>query len=54
MPGSRYKRPNREACLVVGEVGAVHSSVEGRNEAGAKGPHLVEENSEVKDVAMVP
>jgi hypothetical protein len=26
-----------------GEVGAVHSSDEGRNEAGAKGPHLVED-----------
>ena len=43
-----------EPNLFGGEVGAVHSSVEGRNEAGAKGPHLVGENSEAKDEAMVP
>lgn len=48
------KRPNGEARPVAGEVGAVHSSDEGGNDAGAKGPHLVEENSEAKDEAMVP
>lgn len=48
------KRPNCKARVVAGEVGAVHSSNEGGNDAGAKGPHLVEENSEAKDEAMVP
>lgn len=45
---------NREARLVGGEVGAVHSNAEAANHRGAKGPHLVEENSEAKDRAMVP
>lgn len=36
------------------EVGAVHSSNESRNEAGAKGPHLIDGNSEAKDAAMAP
>src|SRR5882724_4653645 len=40
---------SREARLVRGEVGAVHSSVEAANPRGAKGPHLVDVNSEAKD-----
>lgn len=32
-----------------GEVGEVHSSREGGNDAGAKGPHLVNANSEGVD-----
>ncbi len=51
-PGSRYKRPNREACLVVGEVGGARSSDEAANPRGAKGPHLVEVSSETQDCAM--
>lgn len=35
-----------------GEVGAVHSSAEGGNDAGAKGPYLVDENSAGQDEAM--
>ena len=31
------------------EVGAVHSSDEAANDRGAKGPHLVDVNSEAKD-----
>ena len=37
-----------------GAVGSVHSSDEGRNETGAKGPNLVEVNSEAQDCAMAP
>lgn len=37
-----------------GEVGAVHSSDESRNEAGAKGPHLSTGNSGASDEAMAP
>lgn len=37
-----------------GEVGAVHSSGEGGNDAGAKGPYLVDENSAGQDEAMAP
>ena len=37
-----------------GEVGAVHSSTDGGNDAGAKGPHLVEVNSGANDEAMAP
>ena len=40
---------SREARLVRGEVGAVHSSDEAANHRGAKGPHLVEVNCEAKD-----
>ena len=40
---------NREAGLVAGAVGAVHSSDEAANHRGAKGPHLVEVNSEAED-----
>lgn len=46
---SGCKWSNHEARLVEGEVGAVHSSDEGGNNAGAKGPYLVEENSEARD-----
>lgn len=35
-----------------GAVGAVHSSVEGGNDAGAKGPYSIDGNSEVEDEAM--
>lgn len=40
---------SREACLVRGAVGAVHSSDETANPRGAKGPHLVEVDCEAKD-----
>jgi len=40
---------NREAGLVWGAVGAVHSSGEAANPRGAKGPHLVEVNREAED-----
>ena len=49
-PASGHKWPNHKARLVGGEVGAVHSSGEGGNDAGAKGPHSVEENSEAEEV----
>ena len=35
-----------------GEVGTVHSSDEGGNDAGAKGPYLVDEDSAGQDAAM--
>lgn len=37
-----------------GEVGSVHSSDEGRNETGAKGPNLNAGNSVARDEAMAP
>lgn len=37
-----------EVRLARGEVGEVHSSGEGGNDAGAKGPHLVNANGEGK------
>ena len=40
---------SREACSVLGEVGAVHSSVEMANHHGAKGPYLVDVNSEARE-----
>jgi hypothetical protein len=40
---------SREAGLVPGAVGAVHSSDEAANPRGAKGPHLVDVNSEAED-----
>lgn len=40
---------SREAGLVSGAVGAVHSSDETANPRGAKGPHLVDVNSEAED-----
>jgi hypothetical protein len=43
---------SNERCkvrLARGEVGEVHSSDEGGNDAGAKGPHLVNANGEGKD-----
>jgi hypothetical protein len=40
---------NREAGLVWGAVGAVHSSGEAANHREAKGPHLVEVNCEAED-----
>jgi RNA-directed DNA polymerase len=47
--------PNQgKARVAGGEVGAVHSSDEGGNDAGAKGPYLVDENSAGQDEAMAP
>ena len=43
-----------EAEATRGAVGSVRSSNEGRNETGAKGPNLVEVNSEAQDRAMAP
>lgn len=40
---------SREAGLVAGAVGAVHSSDEAANHRRAKGPHLVEVNCETED-----
>lgn len=40
---------NCEVGLVVGAVGAVHSSDEAANPRGAKGPHLVDVNCEAED-----
>jgi RNA-directed DNA polymerase len=46
--------PAEEADAARGEVGSVHSSDEGRNEAGAKGPNLNAGNSGATDEAMAP
>ena len=43
-----------EAGAARGEVGSVHSSGEGRNETGAKGPNLIGVNSEAAGFAMAP
>lgn len=52
---TRSTTPNQgEARAADGEVGAVHSSAEGGNDAGAKGPYLVDENSAGQDEAMAP
>ena len=40
---------SREAGLVAGAVGAVHSSAEAANPRGAKGPHLVDVNCAAED-----
>jgi len=40
---------SREAGLVRGAVGAVHSSDEAANPRRAKGPHLVDVNCEAED-----
>ena len=42
----------REVRAACGAVGAVHSSDEGGNDTGAKGPHSIDGNSEAEDVAM--
>lgn len=47
-PSGQTARPEPAAAAV----GAVHSSDEGSNEAGAKGPHLVEGDSAAKDEVM--
>src|ERR1017187_1105672 len=44
----------REARLAGAEVGDARSSNEAANPRGAKGPHLVEVNSETQDCAMAP
>ena len=56
IPASGWQHPtagtsgqSREAALARVEVGAVHSSDEAGNDRGAKGPHLVNANSEAKD-----
>ena len=56
IPASGRQRPTagtsgeyREADLACVEVGAVRSSEEAGNDRGAKGPHLVNANSEAKD-----
>src|SRR3989304_8130540 len=54
-PNARYtSAPAEEAGAARGEVGSVHSSVEGRNETGAKGPNLNAGNSVATDEAMAP
>lgn len=46
--------PAGEAATARGAVGSVHSSEEGRNEAGAKGPNLNAGNRVATDEAMAP
>jgi hypothetical protein len=54
-PNLRHNSAQAEKVGVVRrEVGSVRSSDESRNEAGAKGPNLVEVNSEATDEAMAP
>ena len=53
-PNARYNSASEEADAARREVGSVHSSVEGRNEAGAKGPNLNAGNSVATDEAMAP
>ena len=54
-PGARHNSaPTEKADAIRREVGSVRSSDESRNEAGAKGPNLVEVNSEATDEAMAP
>lgn len=53
-PTARHNPVTGKAGAADTEVGAVHSSEESRNEAGAKGPHLIDGNSEAKDVVMAP
>jgi len=47
-------RPRDKTRVAKGEVGAVHRSDEGGNDAGAKGPHLIDGNSEAVGEAMAP
>lgn len=51
-PNGGHKRSSREVRLAWREVGAVHSSDETANPRGAKGPHLVGVNGEVRSAAM--
>ncbi len=63
-PAHGHNPVEGKARAVGAEVGAVHSSAtprsplamrtEGGNDAGAKGPHLIDGNSEAKDEAMAP
>ena len=54
-PNARHNSVQAEkAGAARREVGSVRSSDESRNEAGAKGPNLVEVNSEATDEAMAP
>jgi hypothetical protein len=54
-PNARHNSaPAGETDAARGEVGSVHSSDEGRNETGAKGPNLVDVNSEAQNRAMAP
>lgn len=53
-PDARHNSTSEEADAAGREVGSVHSSVEGRNETGAKGPNLNAGNSVATDEAMAP
>ena len=53
-PNARHNSASEEAGAARREVGSVHRSVEGRNEAGAKGPNLIGVNSEAEGLAMAP
>jgi len=53
-PSERTSAQGARRPSVAAEVGAVHSSSEGSNDARAKGPHLNEANKEGKDVVMAP
>ena len=53
-PTLRHNPVTGKAGAAGAEVGAVHSSDESGNDAGAKGPHLIDGNSEAKDAAMAP
>lgn len=51
-PTAGASGPTVRSVPAVAAVGAAHSSDEGGNDAGAKGPHLVEGNSAVEDEVM--
>ena len=53
-PTPRHNPVTGKAGAAGAEVGAVHSSDEAANHRGAKGPHLIDGNSEAKDEAMAP
>ena len=53
-PTVRHNPVTGKAGAAGAEVGAVHSSEEAANHRGAKGPHLIDGNSEAKDEAMAP
>ncbi|MSU64945.1 MAG: hypothetical protein EXS38_02320 [Opitutus sp.] len=54
-PNARLKSaPTGEAAAARGVVGSVHSSEEGRNETGVKGPNLNAGDSVATDEAMAP
>jgi len=51
---ARTSVQNARRAPAAAGVGAAHSSNEGGNDAGAKGPHLNEANRERKEVVMAP